>query len=80
MASETHKATIWIPGVGITIANVNKDDEFVAARLNGVHVFSRYASRNRTKDEYSNILARIEDAIRSITPGTPIIVAGDFNA
>jgi len=61
------------------MANVLRDPEFVAACLNGVQVFSYYASPNKTQGEFNNFLQRLEDKVRLIAPGIPILVTGDFN-
>lgn len=57
-----------------------RDNEFVAARINGVQVYSCYASPNRPQDHYERFLRRLEDSGRSIPPGIPILVTGDLNA
>lgn len=80
VATGTQRAAIWVPGYGVTIANLISDNEFISARLNGVQVYSCYASPNRTKIDYNSFLVRLEGSIRSISLGTPIIVARDFNA
>lgn len=59
---------------------IHRDSEFVAARLNGIHVVSCYASPNKTMPEFIDFLQRIEDYIRAVEPGVPVLIAGDFNA
>lgn len=77
--SGTRRAAIWVPGHSVSIGNVLRDPEFVSARINGVQVFSCYASPNQTLEAFSNFLQRLEDSIR-LAPGVPVLVAGDFNA
>ncbi|XP_015376190.1 PREDICTED: uncharacterized protein LOC107170553 [Diuraphis noxia] len=64
----------------VTIANVLKDPEFVSARINGVQVFSCYASPNQPLVGFTDFLQRLEDNIRTIPQGMPVLVTGDFNA
>lgn len=79
-SSGSRRAAIWIAGDGIAAACVLRDPEFVSARLNGVQMFSCYASPNKTLPEFANFLQRLEDAVRSIEPGVPVLIAGDLNA
>lgn len=76
----TQRAAIYIPVGDITIGNVNRDTEFVAVRVNGVQVYSCYASPSRPQDHYERFLRRLEDSVRSVLPGTPVLVTADFNA
>lgn len=78
--SDTHRAAIWVINENITVANVQRDPEFVSARLNGVQFFSCYASPNKPFEEFEGFLNRLEASVRSIAPGVPVLVAGDFNA
>lgn len=78
--SDTRRATIWVINENVTVANVIRDPEFVSARLNGVQFFSCYASPNKPFEEFCSFLRRLEDSVRSIAPGVPVLVAGDFNA
>jgi len=73
-------AAIYIPNNAVTIGNVQRDQEFVSARLNGVQVYSCYASPNRPLEEFRDMLHRLEDSIRSVQRGVPVVVAGDFNS
>ncbi|KAF0748877.1 Uncharacterized protein FWK35_00017643 [Aphis craccivora] len=45
----------------------------------GVQVYSCYASPNRPHAQYESFLRRLEASVRSIPPGTPVLVTGDFN-
>lgn len=76
----TRKATMWLASCEVTVSEVYRDPEFVSARLNGVHVISCYASPNRTAVEFSDFLQRVENHVRTVGHGVPIIVAGDLNA
>lgn len=74
------RAAIYIMSDRVTIANVLKDPEFVSARINGVQVFSCYASPNQPLVVFTDFLQRLEDKIRTIPQGVPVLVTGDFNA
>jgi len=74
------RAAIYIPGGKVTIGNVIRDSEFVAVRINGIQVYSCYASPNRPHAQYERFIGRLETSVRSISPDTPVLVAGDFNA
>lgn len=76
----TRKAAIWFASDEVTATEVHRDPEFVSATLNGVNVIICYASPNRTAAEFSDFLQRIEDHVRTIGHGVPVIVAGDLNA
>lgn len=79
-SSGQSKAAIYIAIDGVTIANVLIDPEFVTARINGVQVFSCYASPNQPREDFTNFLQRLENIIRTIPQGVPVLIAGDFNA
>ncbi|KAL4101252.1 hypothetical protein QTP88_021272 [Uroleucon formosanum] len=74
------KAAIYVANTGVTVANVISDPEFVSARLNGVQVCSCYASPNRPIEDFQDLLCRLEDSIRTVQQGTPVLVTGDLNA
>lgn len=74
------RAAIYIPSGKVTIGNVIRDTEFVAVRINGIQVYSCYASPNRPHAQYERFIRRLETSVRPISPGTPVLVAGDFNA
>jgi len=74
------RAAIYIVSNGVTIANLIRDPEFISARLNGVQVYSCYASPNQPLVDLDDLLQRLGDSIRSIQRGVPILVAGDLNA
>lgn len=74
------RAAIYIARNGVTIANLIRDPKFISARLNGVQVFSCYASPNQPLVDFGDLLQRLGDCIRSIQRGVPILVAGDLNA
>ncbi|XP_025192464.1 uncharacterized protein LOC112592575, partial [Melanaphis sacchari] len=76
----TQRAAILISGNGITVGNIQRDLEFVSVRINGVQVYSCYASPNKTQAEFNNFLQRLEDSVRAVPPGVPVLVTGDFNA
>lgn len=80
VSSGTQRAAIWLVSEGFVVADIHQDPEFITARLNGVQIFSCYASPNSTRDEFSNLLQRLEDRIRAVEPSVPVILAGDFNA
>lgn len=80
VSSGIRRAAIWLAGSGITAAMIHRDSEFVAARINGIQVVSCYASPNKTMQEFTDFLRRIEDCIRAVEPGIPLLIAGDFNA
>jgi len=83
VSSGLNKAAIYIASDRVTIANVIVDPEFVSARVNGVQVYSCYASPNQPLAGFTLFLQRLEDSFRSIRTtcrGAPILVAGDFNA
>jgi len=73
------RAAIHITG-GVPIGNVVRDAEFVTVRINGVQVYSCYASPNRPLDHYRDFLQRLENSVRMIAPSTPVLITGDFNA
>lgn len=73
------RAAIHITG-DVTIGNVVRDTEFVTVRINGVQVYSCYASPNRPLDQSRDFLQRLENSIRMIAPSTPVLITGDFNA
>jgi len=74
------RAAIYIPNNAVTVGNVQRDPEFVSARLIGVQVYCCYASPNRPLEKFCDMLHRLEDSIRSIQRGVPVVVAGDFNS
>lgn len=74
------KAAIYIASDGVTIANVRTDPEFVSARINGVQVFSCNVSPNQPREDFTDFLQRLEDNIRTVPQGVPVLVTGDFNA
>lgn len=76
----TRRAAIYIACSSTTIANVIRDPEFISARLNGVQVYSCYASPNQPFCDFVNLLHRLEDSIRLTDPGVPVLLTGDFNA
>ncbi|CAI6363639.1 unnamed protein product [Macrosiphum euphorbiae] len=74
------KAAIYVANTGVTVANVISDPEFVAVRLNGVQVYSCYASPNRPLEDFQDLLRRLEDSIRTVQQEVPVLVTGDLNA
>lgn len=66
-------------GNGVTVAAVERDDKYVAARV-GIHVYSCYASPNQPDTQFAALLQRLESSIRAVGTAAKIIVAGDFNA
>lgn len=74
------KAAIYVANSGVMVANVISDPEFVSARLNGVQVYSCYASPNRPIEDFQDLLRRLEDSIRTVQQGVPVLVTGDLNA
>ncbi|KAE9528679.1 hypothetical protein AGLY_012254 [Aphis glycines] len=79
-SSGLNKAAIYIASDRVTVANVIVDPEFVSARINGVQVYSCYASPNQPLAGFTLFLQRLENSIRTISRGAPILVTGDFNA
>ncbi|XP_015375188.1 PREDICTED: uncharacterized protein LOC107169818 [Diuraphis noxia] len=79
-SSGLNKAAIYIASDRVSIANVIADPEFVSARINGVQVYSCYASPNQPHAGFTLFLQRLENSIRTISRGAPILVTGDFNA
>lgn len=79
-SSGTRRAAIWLVGEGLAVNNIHQGPEFITVWLNGVQIFSCYASPNCTGVEFSNFLQRLEDRIRTVERSIPVIVAGDFNA
>lgn len=79
-SSGSSKAAIYIASDGVTIANVLTDPEFVSARINGVQVFSCYVSPNQPLEDFTDFLQRLENSVRTVPRGTPVLVTGDFNA
>jgi len=80
VSSGTQRAAIWLAGKNVTAAKVYRDSEFVSVRLNGVQTFSCYASPNKTRAEFEDFLRRLEDKVRAVEPGVPVLITGDFNA
>jgi len=76
-SSGLNKAAIYIASDRVTIANVIADPEFVS---NGVQVYSCYASPNQPLAGFTLFLQRLENSIRTISRGAPVLVTGDFNA
>ncbi|CAI6360923.1 unnamed protein product [Macrosiphum euphorbiae] len=74
------KAAIYVASTGVTVANVISDPEFVSVRLNGVQVYSCYASPNRPLEDFQDLLRRLEDSIRTVQQEAPVLVTGDLNA
>lgn len=74
------KAAIYVANTGVTVANVISDPEFVSARLNGVQVYSCYASPNRPIEDFQDLLRRLEDSIRAVQQEFPVLITGDLNA
>lgn len=74
------KAAIYVANTGVTVVNVISDPEFVSARLNGVQVYSCYASPNRPIEDFQDLLRRLEDNIRTVQQEIPVLVTGDLNA
>lgn len=80
VSSGTQRAAIWLAGSGVSATDMVRDPEFVSARINGVHMFSCYASPNNTLADFTDLLQRMEDGIRGTEAGVPVLIAGDFNA
>jgi len=76
----TKRAVIWLSGREVTAAELYRDPEFVSARLNGVQTFSCYASPNKSRADFEDLLQRLENKVRAVEPGVPILITGDFNA
>lgn len=77
----TQKAAIIVPGKQISVSNVIRDAELVSAKVDGYQIYSYYTTPNpATRDAFGNLLNRLEDSIRLVPHGTPVVVAGDFNA
>jgi len=76
----TRRAAIWLASDAVTVSEVHRDPEFVSTKLNGVYVISCYASPNRTATEFSDFLQRVENHVRLVGSGVPVIVTGDLNA
>lgn len=75
-----NKAAIYIACDGVTLANVMVDPEFVSARINGVQMYSCYASPNQPLEDFNHFLQRLVDSIRGVCRNVPVLVTGDFNA
>jgi len=74
-------AALGVFGQGISVANVVRDSEFVAARLDGnVFVVSCYVSPRPDITHFKDFLQRLEDCIRSLSAGPEVVFAGDFNS
>lgn len=77
----SRRAAILVPGNQVSVANIVRDSEFVSARVGGYQIYSCYATPNpATREEFNNLLSRLESSVRSIPRGNPVVVAGDFNA
>jgi len=74
------RAAIYVASTGVTVANVISDPEFVSARINGIQVYSCYASPNRPIEDFQDLLHRLEDSIRTVRQEVPVLVTGDLNA
>lgn len=59
-SSGTNRAAIKVFGKNATIAKIETDDEFVLARVNGVFIYSCYASPYSTIAAYREFLQRLE--------------------
>jgi len=79
-SSSLNKAAIYIASDRVTLANMIVDPEFVSARINEIQVYSCYASPNQPLASFTLFLQRLENSIRTISRGVPILVTGDFNA
>lgn len=55
----------------------NKEDCFVRAKVNGVHLYSCYMPPSMSQKEFENVLARLVADARN---RCPVAIAGDFNA
>jgi len=81
LSTGTGRAALGIVGPKITVGHVVRDDEFVAARLNGnVFVVSCYVSPRPAIAHFTDFLQNLDDVIKGLGQGTKVIVAGDFNA
>lgn len=79
--SGTGRAALGVFGGNITVAEVARDAEFVAARVQGgTYVFSCYVSPRPPVAHFQSFLQRLENCVRGLEIGAKIIVAGDFNA
>lgn len=74
------RAALGIFGSRVTVSNIEKDREFVSARLNGIQVYSCYASSNVPMTNFMAFLDRLETSIRGLGRGVQVLVAGDLNA
>lgn len=75
------RAAIGVFNRGMTISDVTRDEEFVAARLGGrFYFYSCCVSPKRTLVQFKSFLRRLEASIRGIAGDPQIVLAGDFNA
>jgi len=77
----TRGAALGVFGQRISVANVARDNEFVAATLEGnLFVVSCYVSPRPAIAHFKDFLQRLENCIRSLSAGTEVIIAADLNA
>ena len=78
VADKTSKASIWVCGTyPFQEIAVREENGYVAAKVNGIYIFSCYAAPSLTFQEFEQLADNIaQDASRH----KPCIIAGDFNA
>jgi len=64
----------------VTIAKITTNDKFILARVNGVYVYSCYASPNASMVQFQDLLYWLERSVRLLEQNAKIIIAGDFNS
>lgn len=72
------RAALGVMNDKFTVSEIEKEDGFVAAKVNGVTVYSCYASPNSPITSFRAVLDKLEQSARQ--KQGDIIIAGDFNA
>lgn len=74
----SERAALGVMNDTFTVGEVEREDGFVAAKVNGVTVYSCYASPNSSIANFRTLLDKLEQSVRR--KQGDIIIAGDFNA
>lgn len=72
-------AALGVFGQWISVANVIRDNKFVAARFDGREFVASCYVSPRPAIALKTLL-RLEDCVRGLRAGTEVLIAGDFNA
>lgn len=78
IADASNRAAVWVCGrYCFQETSSGTESGFVRAKINGIHVYSCYASPNAPIDEFRTFLDKLTNDARD---RHPLVIAGDFNA